>query len=74
VTKVSEYAFDAKCFASFKIIAANADEARRAAVNLINGARLRVKANAAGVVEVRLNLDDDGPDLIEVSDQPLSTT
>jgi hypothetical protein len=74
VTNVSEHVFDAKCFASFKIIAANADEARRAAVNLIDGARFDVEADAAGVVEIRLSLDDDGPDLIGVSDQPSSTT
>ena len=71
---MSEHVFDAKCFASFKIIAANADEARRAAVNLIDGARFDVEADAAGVVEIRLSLDDDGPDLIGVSDQPSSTT
>jgi hypothetical protein len=41
-------------------------------MNAIDGARFSVKADA-GVVEVRPSLDDDGPDLTEVSDQPLST-
>lgn len=67
---MSEYIFDAKCFALLKAVAANADDARAFAEKAIGDCRFTVKVDTIGVVEVALALDDDRPDLIEVDGEP----